>query len=241
MRSSLIEKQMTFSLPFQQDEQCFHMFQPIYQLEAGQCYGYEALLRSNSYNPLTLFKMAEEKQHKSNLDLLSAQNSIQAFSKSAKNNDCLLFINLFPSTLIHSSCTYLYDFIKLNPVTAYNRIVIEISESESLDDLHKFTETVLSLKKAGYLIAIDDVGAGTSSLTKLTVACPDIIKIDRWFAHRLSESKEKQDIIKRFMRFCGNDIQIVLEGIETREDLEAAKSLGLVFGQGYYLGIPAPL
>lgn len=238
---SLSGTNTNINLPLQQEEQIYHVFQPILHLGTEQCYGYEALLRSKSYDPQTLFKLAEKKQQKNNLDLLSIKKSIHTFSQSMKGNESLLFLNIFPSTLVSQGCTYLYDFIKENPVTAHDRIVIEVSESEDVDDLNKFKETIQTLKKAGYRIALDDVGKGTSSLSKITMADPDIIKLDKWFSYKLSESKEKQNSIKRLMRFCGNDIQLVLEGIETREDLETARALGLSFGQGFFLGEPAAL
>jgi len=241
MCESLSETNTAVTLPLQQEEQIYHVFQPIFHLGTEQCYGYEALLRSKSYDPQTLFKLAEKKQQKNDLDLLSIKKSIHTFSQSLKGNESLLFLNIFPSTLISPGSSFLYDFIKENPVTAHDRIVIEVNESEVVDDLNKFKETTQALKKAGYRIALDDVGKGTSSLSKITMADPDIIKLDKWFSHKLSKSKEKQNSIKRLMRFCGTDIQLVLEGLETREDLETARELGLTYGQGFFLGEPAAL
>ncbi|NSL50919.1 EAL domain-containing protein [Calidifontibacillus erzurumensis] len=241
MTIRFLEKRLTSNLVIQPDEHLYHVFQPIIHLEDGDFFGFEAFLRSNKHDPVTIFRNAEEKNQKCWLDLLSAQHSINTFSQSMKSNDYLLFINLFPSTLTHSSCTSLLEFIHKNPVTVHERVVIEISEKEPINDLLKFKETVHFLKKAGYCIALDDVGSLPLSQSKINWVKPDIIKIDKSLAHELSESIEKQNRIKRLLYFCGKEMKVVLKGIETFIDLETAKSIGITFGQGFYFGMPTSL
>ncbi|HHY74785.1 MAG TPA: EAL domain-containing protein [Bacillus bacterium] len=236
-----IGKNDNIKLLHQLDGQIYHVFQPIYHLKTNQCYGYEALLRSKNYDTFTLLKIAEEKQKKFDLDFLSIKKSIYAFSQSLKGNGCPLFINIFPSTLIYLASPFLLDFIKVNPVTAHNRIIIAIKGLETIGDFAIFKETIQSLKKAGYRIALNDVANGALTLTTNSITKPDIIKLDKGLSHNLSQSKEKQDCIKRLIHFCGNDIRLMLGGIETFEDLETAKSLGISYGQGAILGEPMPL
>jgi EAL domain-containing protein (putative c-di-GMP-specific phosphodiesterase class I) len=67
---------------------------------------------------------------------------------------------------------------------------------------------------------------------------PDFIKLDRLFSLDLSKSTSKQKMISLFVEYCKNNTKLILEGIETPEDLAIAKCLGVDIGQGYVLDMP---
>ncbi|MBP1934437.1 EAL domain-containing protein [Ammoniphilus resinae] len=226
--------------PIQQQYQLYHLFQPILHLPSFSCLGYEALLRSPYGDPETLFNTAMKNKQKYELDVLSIRYAIETFHPSLEVLEGLLFLNIFPSTLNRSFlfsqlCEWKYEYVP------HKRIVLEINESERIQDLSIFRHIIHYLKELGYGIAMDDIGKGSSSLAALTMIEPDIIKLDKWFAEDLFRSKEKQNCLKRMVRFCGSDVQLILEGIETAETLDIAQSLGVCYGQGYLFGRPASL
>jgi len=219
-----------------------HKFQPIVNLNDNRYLGYEALLRAEHFDPVTLFELAETEGRKYELDLFSIHQSTQSFFHSILK-DCpeyLLFVNVFPSTLIRSYlATGLHEFI-LDHVPP-RRVVFEISEAEHIRDLNQFGIIVRELKALGYQFAVDDMGKGVSTIAAITTMQPAFIKLDKWFSDDLSKNRHKQDCIQRMLRFGGAEFRIILEGIETVEDLAVAKSLGIEFVQGFCLGMPEAL
>ena len=99
----------------------------------------------------------------------------------------------------------------------------------------------MPIQDLGFRLAIDDLGNGSSSLRKVVELQPDFVKLDKYFSENLSLSIRKQRLIKLLVEFCKGDSQIVLEGIEQKEDHDIGKKLGVDLGQGYYIGKPKPL
>lgn len=98
------------------------------------------------------------------------------------------------------------------------------------------------LKDKGYAIAIDDFGKGESSLQTVIELEPDFVKLDRYYAVKLSASIKKQNEIQMLLKLCQQkNMKLILEGIEEPTDLAMAKLLGVHLGQGYLLGEPLPI
>lgn len=222
----------------------YHLFQPIHNLQAKHSIGYEALIRSKSNLQLDqLFHLAEEQNILFELDLYSIALSIKIFFTPQHNQNCdlLLFVNVFPSTIVspffEGRITQL-----LEQYGAYtNRIVFEINESIEQSEIWRsksFLETIQYLRAQGFSIALDDVGEGTTTFKNIIDVAPDFIKLDRFFAKDLCTNKQKQKAIKLFVEYCRGEAQLILEGIEQFEDLSNAVYLGIIIGQGYWLGVP---
>jgi EAL domain-containing protein (putative c-di-GMP-specific phosphodiesterase class I) len=217
----------------------YHAFQPIYNLSQWNLYGFEALLRCADYNPETMFQNALSEGSLFELDTFSISEAVLSFFRSPNYNS-LLFINAFPSTLIHPHfLEKMAQLIQLNPINP-KRIIIEINESE-IENFDLLQSNVTELRNMGFRFALDDVGKGIVKLSEFTELNPEIVKIDKSFSFELSLSQNKQTTIQRLIDFCNNDIQLVLEGIEKAEDLAMAKSLGVPFAQGFILGRPNDL
>ncbi len=122
------------------------------------------------------------------------------------------------------------------------RLEIEITESVLLEraaENHAFMER---LKSIGVSLAIDDFGTGYSSLSCLTTFPFDKIKIDKSFMGNLSMRHKSSAIISSIVTLArGLDMSVTAEGVETREQLEGLKTLGVNFAQGYLLGRPVPV
>ena len=122
------------------------------------------------------------------------------------------------------------------------RLEIEITESVLLEraaENHAFMER---LRNIGVSLALDDFGTGYSSLSYLTMFPFDKIKIDKSFIGNLSKRHTSLAIISSIVTLArGLDMSITAEGVETPEQLEMLKTLGVGFAQGYLLGRPLPI
>lgn len=225
------------------DEQLYyHHFQPIFNIHKDEVIGYESLLRSKYVdNPQTLFDQALELNKLLDLDIASCEKAINLFTKLLEqkefNNN--IFLNVFPSTLksiqFMENILNVIDSLNFQP----NQIVIELAESEQIENYAKLKETIQQLKEIGIQFALDDLDQGNASLKNILELEPNYVKLDRYFAKNLNKVKRKQELLKSLVDYCAiNNIKVVLEGIETSQELSVAKSLGIDYGQGFLLGKP---
>lgn len=236
-------KRMEFLAILDKAELTAH-YQPIVRLEDGEIYGYEALTRGpqGSYfaSPLRLFDFAENEDSLYSLERISRERAIQSFS--AVNPAQKLFINMNANVINDPQFTpgktlQLLEQMNLTP----QNVVFEITERQSVDDYATLTRTLNHYRKQGYRIAIDDAGAGYSSLQAIAELRPDYIKIDRSIIHDIDRDKVKEILLETLVVFAQKmNCQIIAEGIETYEELKKAIRLGVHFGQGYLLGRPNP-
>ena len=225
-------------------KQYYHEFQPLCQFTDRGRFGYEALLRSlTGINPNDLFQLAMEQNFLFELDTWSMSHALSSFFlSSAAEEEGLLFVNLFPSTITADAFPKFVKDLRKRFACAIHRIVIEINETISEESVWYnpvFLQRIKELRKEGFHIALDDVGEGTATLRKIVEVSPDFIKIDCFFAKQLSQSKKKQQVVRLLVDYCRQTESIlILEGIERQEDFECAAQLGVTIGQGFYLGRP---
>ncbi len=119
-------------------------------------------------------------------------------------------------------------------------IEIEITESTSRDQ-KVFSNTCQKLRLLGFRVAIDDFGTGYSSLSVLKGAAVDVLKIDREFIRHLPNDTQSSILIGTILGMSkALDLQVVAEGIETEDQLNALVSMGCHMAQGYYFSKPVP-
>jgi EAL domain-containing protein (putative c-di-GMP-specific phosphodiesterase class I) len=119
-------------------------------------------------------------------------------------------------------------------------VAIEIIESnvEDIEALQKFIHTY---RQYGFLIALDDVGAGHSNLNRIPLLKPDILKIDQYLVHVIVKDFYKQEIFKSLVNLAHKiGALIVSEGIETEDEALFVTELGVDMMQGYYFYKPQP-
>lgn len=149
-------------------------------------------------------------------------------------------VNLFPSTLIGVPPERLIETLPADREPG--GFCVEISEEQILGDPSHLSRPVETLKHAGVRIAIDDVGFGRSCLESLILLEPDIVKIDKKCVIGIARDVSRERSLKRLLNIIESlGADAVAEGVETREDLEVVKSLGIRFGQGYLWGKPSPV
>ncbi|MGA8111966.1 MAG: EAL domain-containing protein [Acidobacteriaceae bacterium] len=118
---------------------------------------------------------------------------------------------------------------------------LELTESATLTGLERAAETMRMLKNMGVSMAIDDFGTGYSCLSYLPRLAFDALKIDRSFVNELMVRRETRAFVQSIMTLAHNlHMKVIVEGIETPQQLELTRKLGANEAQGYLLGRPSP-
>lgn len=121
-----------------------------------------------------------------------------------------------------------------------DKLVFEFTETERVKSTTHLQNIVNHYKLRGFLTAIDDFGAGYSGLNLIADVEVDIIKIDMELIRDIDKLKKKQIIVSGIVTtFQRLGSKVIAEGVETREELETLKSLGIELFQGYFIGKPA--
>lgn len=223
-------------------EEVSAIFQPIVDLRSGTICGYEALSRPTSGCPFKnvseLFDAAEQEEMLWGLEGVTRRLSLDAASNWP--GDTQLFLNTTPQVFADPRFTQtLAEAVRQIPGLSSSRIVLEITERAEQQYMDGLEEQVKLAKAAGFQIAIDDVGAGTSGLQRIVGLRPHWLKLDRELIAGIHNDRVKQHLVRFFLHFARmSGVRIIAEGIEEREELEVLSHLGVVFGQGYLLGRP---
>ncbi|WP_076413456.1 EAL domain-containing protein [Shewanella sp. UCD-KL12] len=152
--------------------------------------------------------------------------------------DLKVCVNVSPMQLEHPDFSlHVNQALEISQLPA-DALVLEITESALLRQPKRVKKTLSHLKALGVSIAIDDFGAGLSSLSKLGSLPIDSLKIDAGFAKRLSEPQGKLLCQAMIQLAQALDISFVVEGIETQQQKEILEKMGKGFGQGYFFGHP---
>lgn len=227
-------------------------FQPILSLRKQQLIGVEALSRGvmtppgqplQYIAPLSLFDCARAEGRLLELDRLCCQSALRSFAEVQHvQDDLILFLNLHLGSVQQESAQAL-DLIHVreNYGIEPRRIAIEVLEHE-ITDLACFKRDIDALRACGFLIALDDVGAGHSNLDRIAFVRPDILKIDRVLLHDIHRDYHKQEVFKSLVNLSEKiGGWTVSEGIETEDDALMALDLGGDMMQGYFFARPQPI
>lgn len=231
--------------PFIHDKNLYSVYQPLMDTSNYSTFGFEALMRSpHNESPLSIIKEARKLGYLFELDTVSFINAVKVFPKSYMNS-YHLFINIFPSTIIHPKFeSFIHSLLEKYSHVQPKQIVIEISEDieeQPLWDLNEFIHQVHFLKSLGFEIALDDLTITKGIYEKAKKIKPSYVKLDYTHSQNLSRSKEKQELITFFLEIMKDHRKLVLEGIDTKEDLITAKNLGVPLLQGFYISKPERL
>jgi EAL domain-containing protein (putative c-di-GMP-specific phosphodiesterase class I) len=215
-------------------------YEAIVDINTAEVLGYEALSRgpegTDLTNPRELFGRAENSGLLYELDCLCRRRALEKAR-------CLpagrtLFLNCLPTaigdpTLRDEGLRKLLENFSLQPCD----LVLEISESESIDNFGVFHEVANSCRELGIKLAIDDAGTGYASLEAIMEISPDFIKTDMVLVRGIDQDRSRQEIV-RAMGAIAESIgaQVVAEGIETEGEIHALRDLGVRFGQGFFFG-----
>jgi EAL domain-containing protein (putative c-di-GMP-specific phosphodiesterase class I) len=163
------------------------------------------------------------------------EKAIRTFAGS--DQSASLFINIKPSW-IYSQYNDKGSLYSLDLLQSYNlpreRLVIEITEEEFSGDLERLADIVKLYRDAGCIIAVDDVGSRFSNLDRIALIQPKILKIDLNMLKKASIHKGYKSLLLSFSTISTQiGASLLVEGIETKADLQNALEIGARYGQGY--------
>lgn len=218
------------------------LFQPIFSLSERRILGYEALSRgpSNSalHSPINLFAVARSAGRLSELELLCRKNACQRFSQLKLEGK--LFLNVSPDSLMEPKhqpgrTLQLLQTLGIPP----SQVVIELTEQSPTDDFALLDTALHHYRAMGFSIALDDLGAGYSSLRLWSELRPDYVKIDRHFIDGIHKDAVKREFVGSILKMAkASRAQVIAEGIELAEELEVLAEMGVDLLQGYLLCRP---
>ncbi|MET0410586.1 MAG: EAL domain-containing protein, partial [Polyangiaceae bacterium] len=186
-------------------------------------------------NPLDLFDAAERLGRLR--DLARTIRDRVALSAPELPNGAFLFVNLHPPDLEDPEL-----FSPSAPLAAIaSRVVLEITERASLDGVTRLSAKIGMLKKRGFRIAIDDLGAGYAGLSSFAQLEPDFVKLDMSLIRGVDSSPRKRSVVQAMARLCSNElaIQVICEGVETSEERDVLALDNCDLMQGYLFARPA--
>lgn len=229
------------------EKKIFSVYQPIVDLTAGKIMGYEALSRgpagSSLHWPLTLFDLAIKKNMLLPLEQVCREAAIKHFLQPDPGHN--LFLNLNAAVIKDPNFTSGATKLILSQQGMLpSQVVFEITERMAIDDYDSFHRSLEHYRRQGYRVAVDDAGAGYSSLQAIAELEPDYIKLDRSIICDIHQSPLKQTLLESMVKLAGViNSQIIAEGVESAEELSFLIQNGVPYAQGYFLarpGFPLP-
>jgi EAL domain-containing protein (putative c-di-GMP-specific phosphodiesterase class I) len=211
-------------------------FQPIVRWSSRELWAYEALMRSFEPELPTPDAVIDAAERLGWVERMSrALRALSAAAVNALPEESLLFVNLHALDLRDPDLLDAHT-----PLAAVaGRVVLEITERQSLGDLDQVRSNVGRLKDRGFRVAIDDFGAGHAGLTSFAVLEPDIIKLDMGLVRDIDRIDTKRKLVASMIGVCRDlGVQIIAEGVERRGELDALVDLGCDVFQGYLFARP---
>ncbi len=222
------------------------LYQPIVSLKDASIIGQEALSRgpagSDFESPFSLFAAAKSYRCSLELENLCTDISI-ANTQQNMGANCLLFLNMNP---LHLNSVNYRNGLLQETLSKYDipftQVVLELTERTEIADYDNLREVLSYYRKQGFRIAIDDAGAGYSSLQAIAELIPDYVKIDMSLVRGIDRNATKRVLVETLLDFsCKINARVICEGIETREEIKTLCDMGCDYGQGFFLARPGAL
>ena len=216
------------------------LFQPIVRAQEGTVFGYETLTRgaatSSFRNSDMLFGFAREANLSWELEAISLDAALRKL-RTFDLRDRKFLLNLEAEMFEESE-------FRIHEMVSYfseNRghFVFELTERAAIEDYAVFRNLLDGFRQKGIEVAIDDAGSGYASLEAIAALAPDYLKVTKGLVTTLADEPIKQDLIKMLVELAKKiGAQTIAEGIETAEEYQACRELGIDLLQGYYLAHP---
>jgi EAL domain-containing protein (putative c-di-GMP-specific phosphodiesterase class I) len=225
------------------DPSRFHArYQPIVDVATAEVVAYEALLRATAddgteIGAAGLFPPAAATGVTHTLDRIGRETAIRDAAPFI--GDLRLFINFVPTSIYRPElCLATTEAAARQHGIALERIVFEVTETERVQDTAHLLDIVRHYRERGARVALDDVGSGYASLELVQLLRPDVVKIDRGIVSRLPG--EGSRAVVAALVAVGREIgaTVLAEGVETAQEADAARQLGVDLAQGWFFGRP---
>ena len=214
------------------------VFQPIIDLVTSEAVMSEALTQIRHDAQIQHGAVVRGSDRARHEQAARARNTSQGRATRSRNigEPMTVSINVSPGVLIDPELAEVLECLDAN------NLVLEITEYARVTDYEVTRKMIEQLRAQGVRVAIDDAGAGYSSLRHILDLMPDLIKLDISLVRSIDTDPARHALaagLTSFAREIG--ASIVAEGIETEEELECLRQLGVQLGQGFHLAMPMPL
>lgn len=225
-------------------EQVTTLVQPVMRLGDLATVGYEALSRGPEggefERPDKLFETAYDSDLVYRLERLCRKKAIE--TASALPDDRLMFINIEPEAVADPELrdVMLGSVLSEAGITPQN-IVLEITERSAIEDFRSFRAMLEHLRTMGFSIAVDDAGAGYTSLQILAEVRPEWLKVDMSLVRDIDADPVRRHLVEALVMFAERvGVKLVAEGVETPGELATLREIGVPYAQGFLFMRPAP-
>ena len=221
------------------------VLQPVVDLTTGRAYAAEGLTRFTAASPVQpaggparspaqWFDDAARLGMRDALELAAAASALDLLD-GAVPPDVAVTVNLGPETLLSPGLGALLDGRPLE------RVVVEVTEHAPVTDYEALARALDPYRADGLRLAVDDAGAGYSSLRHVLAVRPDLVKVDMALVRGADDDLARRTLLLALSRFAdATGCRLVTEGVETPAELRAVYDCGVRLAQGYLLGRPSP-
>jgi len=216
------------------------LFQPIVWASDRTVFGYEILTRgpanSSFLNSDILFAFAREAKLAWALEAIALDCALRRL-RTVDLQDRKFLLNL-EAEMFSESEFHIHDmasFFAEHP----GQFVLELTERAAIEDYAAFRELIDGFRAKGIQVAIDDAGSGYASLEAIAALSPDYLKITKSLVSTVANEPIKQDLVRMLVELANRiGAKTIAEGIETVEEYETCRDLGIDLIQGYFFAHP---
>ncbi len=216
-------------------------FQPIVDVETGEVWAYEALVRGPDGGGAATVLAAVTMENRYAFDQQCRVAAIeQAVCAGILDTGARLSINFLPNA-VYSPVACIQLTLKTASAVGFpsDRLIFEFTENEEMVDSGHVANIVDTYRRMGFYTAIDDFGAGHAGIALLSRFQTDIVKLDMDLIRDLDVSLPRRMIVEGLVNMFGRmKMKVIAEGIETVEEYDALRSIGVRYMQGYLLARP---
>lgn len=213
-------------------------FQPIIDIDSGEVYAYEALVRPTGGGSAAEILSQINEQNRYSFDQGCRVKAIELAAR--LEMDALLSINFLPNAVYQPAACLQKTFEAAERARfPLHHLMFEVTENEPSRDVGHLQSIFNEYKRNGMITAIDDFGAGHSGLNMLADFQPDVLKIDMALTRSIHTDEVRSKIAGAIIGLCNSlHISVIAEGIETIEEAVALRALGVHLFQGYLFARP---
>lgn len=220
-------------------------YQPIVRLGDGSVFGYEALSCGPDgdvfQNPEMLFSFAEKTDQIVDLERLCRGESVRGSVRLPRGHKLFLNCSAHGIGDVEGLSTHLVAQAKAAGLQPSD-VVLEITERVAVTAWNDFRKRIDDLRAMGFGVAIDDMGAGYSSLHSVAEVEPDFLKFDIALVRDIHLSPIKRGLLESLVLLAERiDSQVIAEGVEKEEEFETLREMNVPFGQGFLFSPPTTL
>ena len=223
------------------------VLQPVVKLKDGgspfEIFGVEGLARGTTGsvlgNPSFLLAYAARKELLFEADMICIRAALHEVS--VLGHPLMTFLNVQPRSLTNPEFTSKLCAAVASAGLAEKSIVLELTEQQTIVNPRAFATTLQKLRDRGFRIALDDFGEGSSNLNLFQDLRPDYLKISGTFCRNLAHDSFKQIIVQSTAEMAARaSTATIMEAVETAEEAEVLRRLGIDYAQGYFFLKPLP-